>query len=103
MITQKQKYQEFKKRLTKELSASAKVSNRKVDFTQFSNFLNAENSIQFKEGAENNYAVHQRVSTFKQVEEGESLEMQEKLAQKVVKEKKGKLFKTYIRRRSISY
>ena len=96
MITQKQKYQEFKKRLTKELSANAKVSNRKVDFTQFSNFLNAENSIEFKEGAENNYAVHQRVSTFKQVDEGESLEMQEKLAEKVLKEKKGKRFKTYL-------
>jgi site-specific DNA recombinase len=96
MTSQRQKFQAFKKKLSEQIAETVKAGSRKVDFAQFSNFLNAENSIAFKEGAENNYALHQRVSTFKQVEDGESLETQEKMAKKIVKENKGKIFKTYL-------
>ena len=44
------------------------------------------------------YAVHLRVSTDKQATEGESLEMQEKLAYSLVEAKNGKILKYILNR-----
>jgi site-specific DNA recombinase len=90
------KYEDFKRKMHQKIVENEVKSNRQFNFTDFSNFLNAENAIQFKEDADENFGLHYRVSTSRQAEDGESLETQELMAKKVVKENKGKVYKEYL-------
>ena len=79
-----------------QLQRKTVVDNDFLGFSKISKFVNTSNAITFTEDAENMYAIHLRVSTDKQATEGESLEMQEKLAYSLVEAKNGKIFKVYI-------
>jgi site-specific DNA recombinase len=76
-------------------SKRAELDDDVLGFERLSKSVNATNTINFKEGAENRYAIHQRVSTSRQVEEGESLETQETQALKIVEKNNGEVYEYY--------
>lgn len=94
-IIKDKKYFDFRKKIKDKVQETENSNNNKIDFALFSNILNAENTIAFIDGADKMFGLHFRVSTKKQVEEGESLETQESLANGVVKTEKGKVYDIY--------
>ena len=94
MSTTKEVLSHFRK-LSNQYNVGRAEENDLFSFEKISKSVNATNTIKFKEGAENRYGVHYRVSTSRQAEDGESLEMQETLALKIVNSSNGEVYKEY--------
>ena len=84
------------RKLIEPITKKVEVDNDILGFGKISRFVNTENAIPFTDNAENMYAVHMRVSTDKQATDGESLEMQEQLANALVESRNGTIFKVYL-------